>query len=288
MPAERTGYDIVREFWSGQQGLSTAPAAAAAAAACATAAGRQRPPRPPAAEPGPRQARRRQAGAAPAPVDGSTHRSAVALRSRVAPVAPRRPDPEHRVPAAAGDGPGQRRRAAPPPSQQPQGLEVVFRPDPSVYDGRFANNAWLQELPKSLTKLTWDNAALISPGTAARLALVSGDVVELRQGGRTLRIPVWLAPGAGARHADAAPRLRPPSRRPRRQRHRVRRQRAAHHCDAPDILTGVELTKTGDTYQLASTQDHWSLEGRNLVRVGDEGASSRPTRSSRRRWSTSR
>ena len=75
------------------------------------------------------------------------------------------------------------------------GLEVVFRPDPTVYDGRFSNNAWLQELPKSLTKLTWDNAALISPATAARLALVSGDVVELRQGGRTLRIPVWLSPG---------------------------------------------------------------------------------------------
>ena len=75
------------------------------------------------------------------------------------------------------------------------GLEVVFRPDPSVYDGRFANNAWLQELPKPLTKLTWDNAALISPATAARLNLVSGDVVELRQGDRTVRIPVWLAPG---------------------------------------------------------------------------------------------
>ncbi len=51
-------------------------------------------------------------------------------------------------------------------------LEVVFRPDPSVYDGRFANNAWLQELPKSLTKLTWDNAALIAPQTADRLMLV--------------------------------------------------------------------------------------------------------------------
>ena len=75
------------------------------------------------------------------------------------------------------------------------GLEVVFRPDPSVYDGRFSNNAWLQELPKSLTKLTWDNAALISPATAARLALVSGDFVELQQGGRTVRIPVWLSPG---------------------------------------------------------------------------------------------
>jgi molybdopterin-containing oxidoreductase family iron-sulfur binding subunit len=76
-----------------------------------------------------------------------------------------------------------------------EGLAYVFRPDPSVYDGRFANNAWLQELPKPLTKLTWDNAALISPGTAQRLVLVSGDVVDLAQGGRTLRIPVWISPG---------------------------------------------------------------------------------------------
>ena len=53
-------------------------------------------------------------------------------------------------------------------SPRGQGLDVVFLPDPSVYDGRFANNAWLQELPKSLTKLTWDNAALISPGDGRR------------------------------------------------------------------------------------------------------------------------
>ena len=79
--------------------------------------------------------------------------------------------------------------------QPAEGLEVVFRPGPGIHDGRFANNAWLQELPKPLTKLTWDNAALISPATAARLALISGDVVELRQGDRSIRIPVWLAPG---------------------------------------------------------------------------------------------
>ena len=85
--------------------------------------------------------------------------------------------------------------ASVPRPRPAEGLEVVFRPDPSVHDGRFANNAWLQELPKSLTKLTWDNAALIAPGTASRLNLVSGDVVELKQGGRSLRIPVWLHPG---------------------------------------------------------------------------------------------
>ena len=51
------------------------------------------------------------------------------------------------------------------------GYEVVFRADPSIYDGRFANNGWLQELPKPLTKLTWDNAAMISPKTAEALGL---------------------------------------------------------------------------------------------------------------------
>jgi molybdopterin-containing oxidoreductase family iron-sulfur binding subunit len=146
------------------------------------------------------------------------------------------------------------------------GLEVVFRPDPTVYDGRFSNNAWLQELPKSLTKLTWDNAALISPATAARLALVSGDVVELRQGGRTVRIPVWLSPGQSPDTVTLDLGYG-----------RTRAGRVGNGTGfnvnplrtttAPDILVGVELVKTGDFYDLASTQDHWSLEGRNFVRV---------------------
>jgi molybdopterin-containing oxidoreductase family iron-sulfur binding subunit len=146
------------------------------------------------------------------------------------------------------------------------GLEVVFRPDPTVYDGRFANNAWLQETPKALTKLTWDNAALVSPATALRLNLVSGDVVELKAAAGTLRIPVWIAPGHAADtltlHAGYG---------------RERAGRAGSGIGfnvnplrttaAPDILTGVQLTPTGDSYTLACTQDHWSLEGRNLVRV---------------------
>ena len=90
--------------------------------------------------------------------------------------------------------------SAAPPLKPATGLEVVFCPDPTIYDGRFANNTWLQETPKSLTKLTWDNAALISPSTAMRLSLVSGDVVELKQGDASVRIPVWIAPG----HAAAA------------------------------------------------------------------------------------
>ena len=59
----------------------------------------------------------------------------------------------------------------PPPSMPTGGLEINFRPDPTIWDGRFANNGWLQELPKPLTKLTWENAALISPLTANRLGL---------------------------------------------------------------------------------------------------------------------
>ncbi|MEO7650928.1 MAG: TAT-variant-translocated molybdopterin oxidoreductase, partial [Bryobacteraceae bacterium] len=68
-----------------------------------------------------------------------------------------------------------------------QGLEIAFRPDPCVHDGRFSNNGWLQELPKPLTKLTWDNAAIVSPATAERLKLQSQDEVELRLEGRSVK-----------------------------------------------------------------------------------------------------
>src|SRR5439155_606945 len=64
-----------------------------------------------------------------------------------------------------------------------------------VHDGRHANNAWLQELPKPITHLTWDNVALVSPATAQRLAVKSEDVVELTYRKRTVRAPVWVMPG---------------------------------------------------------------------------------------------
>ena len=74
-------------------------------------------------------------------------------------------------------------------------FEVNFRRDPTIYDGRFANNGWLQELPKPITKLTWDNAALIAPATAARLNLHNGDLIRVTHEGRELRIPIWINPG---------------------------------------------------------------------------------------------
>jgi len=100
--------------------------------------------------------------------------------------------------------PGTPRRAFP----TADGLEIVFRPDPTVFDGRFANNGWLQELPKPLTRLTWGNALLMSPAMADRLGLScepSGhggehgeamvDTVEIRLRGVSLEAPIWPMPG---------------------------------------------------------------------------------------------
>ena len=265
---ERPGYEVVREFWSREKGLSTqasaAPAPATPAAAPAPA------PAPAAAAPAQPGAQAGTPGAAPAPPPIAA-----------APVPPVSPfDREWRkwlhdgvVPETAfatrtvsvqGNA-GQ----APAGPQSIEGLEVVFRPCPGIHDGRFANNAWLQELPKPLTKLTWDNAALISPATAARLALISGDVVELRQGDRSIHIPVWLVPG----HAAETLTLN-------LGYGRTRAGRAGNATGfnvnplrttgAMDTLPGVQLSKTGESYELASTQDHWSLEGRNLIRVATE------------------
>ncbi|PSQ69750.1 MAG: hypothetical protein BRD29_01020, partial [Bacteroidetes bacterium QH_2_67_10] len=83
-------------------------------------------------------------------------------------------------------------------------LTLLLRPDPSIRDGRFANNAWLQELPKPLTKLTWGNAALMSPATADERSIETGDVVRLAYRGRTLDVPAMKMPG----HADGCVTLR--------------------------------------------------------------------------------
>ncbi len=88
----------------------------------------------------------------------------------------------------------------PPPKQLSDNLEITFWPDLTVYDGRFANNGWLQELPKPVTKLVWDNAALISPALAKKVGLDNGDVIELQFYNRKLKIPVWITPG----HAESS------------------------------------------------------------------------------------
>src|SRR5581483_479237 len=95
-------------------------------------------------------------------------------------------------------GLGARLPAAQPPTPDANTLEIVFRPDPTIWDGRWANNGWLQELPKPLTKLVWDNGAILSPATAERLNVTQqrnleasfdgwNPFVELAHGDRKLK-----------------------------------------------------------------------------------------------------
>ncbi|MFN2599249.1 MAG: 4Fe-4S dicluster domain-containing protein [Pyrinomonadaceae bacterium] len=168
------------------------------------------------------------------------------------------------------------------PSPQPQApnppLEIVFQPDPSIHDGRFANNAWLQELPKPLTKITWDNVALVSPATAKRLGLgvdLAGrggehgqmivSVVELSYQGRSVRAPAWITPG----HADDSVTVYLGYGRTRAGSVGDGRGFNAYlvrTSAAPSFAQGLEIKNTGETYALACTQAHHAMEGRDLVR----------------------
>jgi ferredoxin len=153
------------------------------------------------------------------------------------------------------------------PPDRRSSMDLLLHPDPTIWDGRFANNGWLQELPKPLTKLTQDNAALISPATAQRLGLRNEDVVELRYQGQTVRAPIWVVPG----QADDAVTVHLGYGRWRTGR--VGRDAGFNAYALQTSMatwgdSGLELRKTGERYPLASTQQHQSMEGRNLVRVG--------------------
>jgi len=85
--------------------------------------------------------------------------------------------------------------AAVPLPPQGGGLTVLFQPDSYLRDGLFADNPWLQELPRPLTKVVWDNPLLIAPALAGRLGLVNGDMARLTLAGRQVDAPVWIMPG---------------------------------------------------------------------------------------------
>ncbi|KFG67720.1 hypothetical protein JH26_20770 [Microvirga sp. BSC39] len=145
------------------------------------------------------------------------------------------------------------------------GLDVLFAPDPSVWDGSYANNGWLQELPKPLTKQVWGNAALIAPETAEIFGLASGDAVDLSVNGRVVRAPVWLLPG----HAPGAVTL--PLGYGRQMAGRIGNgigfdAYAVRFSDLPWVTSG-ELRRVGERIPVISTQQHHSLQGRDIVRV---------------------
>lgn len=282
---DKRDYDIVKEFWQGQN-ISAPAAASPAATPAATppaANGGEASPSPspvatpaPAATPAatPATARNFEDNWRKAVHDGVIANSAVPAKTVTATTA-FLSQPEAR-PASSGT------------------LEISILPDPSVYDGRFANNGWLQELPKPLNKVTWENVALISPRTAARLGVNLGndareyaggaqgrsfintkgtnqfsDLVNIKYQGADIDkpVPMWVTPG----QPDDVITLFMGYGRRRAGRvgtgigynvFDVRRS------DAMDNGYG-EIGLTGDQSSVASTQIHFNMEGRDILRMFD-------------------
>ena len=149
-------------------------------------------------------------------------------------------------------------------------LEVTFAACPTLYDGRYRNNAWMQECPDPTTKLTWDNAAVMSRGTAEALSVGNGDMVELTVSGRKQQLPAWIVPG----HADFSVSLTLGYTQNAPEEFLVAKGTGfdvsvLRTTGAMDIANGSSASSTGGTYKLESTQDHGSMEGRPLYREGD-------------------
>jgi molybdopterin-containing oxidoreductase family iron-sulfur binding subunit len=151
-------------------------------------------------------------------------------------------------------------------SPQRAGLLALFRPDEGNWDGRYADNPWLLEMPRTFTRLTWDNAALVAPSTASRLGLDTHDVVEIQIGPAKLKAPVYVLPGqapdcmslplgwgrtSGGLGAGIGFDV----------------YRARQSGD-PWLAAITGCTKTGEVYRLATTQDQDHVLGRDLIREG--------------------
>ena len=143
-------------------------------------------------------------------------------------------------------------------------LDINFYPS-QLHDGRFANNGWLQELPDPVTKLAWDNAAVVSPKTAEMLKVKNFELAELQYNGRKLTLPVWIVPGQADYSVGLALGYG-----------RAKVGRVAEGVgfntyklrtsQTPYAAAGAKLIPTGEIYELANTQDHFSMENRPIIR----------------------
>jgi Fe-S-cluster-containing dehydrogenase component len=141
-------------------------------------------------------------------------------------------------------------------------IELNIRRDPTIYDGQFSNNGWLQELPKPMNKLTWDNVVTIGPAMAERMGIKSKDIVELDLNGRKMKGPVWVQAG----HPDNSVTITLGYGRSRAGRvgsERGFNAYAFRTAAAPWGASGLQIRKTGNTYELASTQGYQSMETPN-------------------------
>ncbi len=139
------------------------------------------------------------------------------------------------------------------------GLEIVFRPDPTIGDGEYANNSWLQETPKPVTRLTWDNAAMISPATAQQMGLTSGDYMTLQLAGREAKAGVFVVPG----HADNSVTVHLGYGRSHGGKIGTGpgfNANLLRTSSAPWTALGLQMAKTGTTYDFASVQHQYNID----------------------------
>ncbi len=159
--------------------------------------------------------------------------------------------------------------AATAPPEQDGTVEVIFRPDPNVYDGRYANVGWLQEIPKPVTSMSWDNAALMSYRTLAKFGLAEQDVVAIKSNGNTVLAPVMAVPG----HADGSVTVYLGY--GRQNGGRVAgglgfNAYAIRTSNALLFAPGATMTKTGKTFEFAVTKSHY--QDHRSVEAGGDGS----------------
>jgi molybdopterin-containing oxidoreductase family iron-sulfur binding subunit len=172
----------------------------------------------------------------------------------------------HTASADAGTGAPAALSALKPQRKSGQGMEIRFVADPWLRDGRFANNAWLQELPRPLTKLVWSNAALVSPAAAAELGVENGRIAVITAGERMIQAPVWIVPG----HPDGA--LTLSFGYGRKDAGPVADMAggydafALRSAEAPWSASGAIITPIDNERHLTTTQNHQAMEGKALAR----------------------
>ncbi len=147
-------------------------------------------------------------------------------------------------------------------------IEVVFRPDPNVYDGRYANVGWLQEIPRPITNISWDNAALMSYATLDKLGFEEQNILEITVNGKKVLAPALAVPG----HADGSITLH------LGQGRRMGRVGGGVGFDAyqirpsgsPLYVTGATVRKVDGTWGFAVTKSHY--QDHRSVAVGGDGS----------------
>jgi Fe-S-cluster-containing dehydrogenase component len=145
-----------------------------------------------------------------------------------------------------------------------EGFQVMFEPDPALFDGIHANNLWALELPNPMTKLVWDNAALISPATARELGVKNGQMLRFTKGEASVEVPAWLVPG----HASQSATLTLGWGRTAAGRYGNGKGfdvNPLRTTDAMDAVADVTVEVLSQTYNLVQTQTHNRMEGRPIA-----------------------